>query len=232
MTAKPTIQPFFDEATYTVTYLVCDPETKRAAVIDSVLDFDPKSGRTSTRSAEAVLKSAADQGLTIDWILETHAHADHLSAAVFLKEKTGANVAIGEHIADVQKVFRPVFNAKDVAGDGAPFDRLLTDGEHFTIGDLDVEVMHTPGHTPGLHQLPYRRQCLCRRYAVHAGLRHGAGGFPGRRCAHALPLDQEAAVAAARNDAVDVPRLQAPGPRYVCLEDHRGRRARQECPCA
>ena len=146
--SEPFIRPFFDEATYTVSYLVGDPQTKRAAVIDSVLDFDPKSGRTSTRSAEAILKAAEEDGYAIDWILETHAHADHLSASVFLKEKTGATVAIGEHIADVQKVFRPIFHADDVRGDGTPFDRLLKDGEHFQIGKLDVEVLHTPGHTP------------------------------------------------------------------------------------
>ena len=144
----PIIQSFFDEATFTVTYLVSDPTTRKAAIIDSVLDFDPKSGRTSTRSADAILAAARAQKLDIEWILETHAHADHLSASVHLKTNTGAKVAIGEHIATVQKVFRPVFNAKDITGDGAPFDRLLKDGEHFQIGGLDVEVMHTPGHTP------------------------------------------------------------------------------------
>jgi glyoxylase-like metal-dependent hydrolase (beta-lactamase superfamily II) len=145
---EPNIQPFFDEATFTVTYLVSDPATKKAAIIDSVLDFDPKSGRTSTASADAVLKAAKSKGLSVEWILETHAHADHLSASVHLKAQTGAKVAIGENIAKVQKVFRPIFNAKDVMGDGAPFDLLLKDGEHFSIGSLDVEVIHTPGHTP------------------------------------------------------------------------------------
>ena len=106
---EPRIQSFFDEATFTVTYLVSDPVTGKGAIIDSVLDFDPKSGRTSTRSADAVLAAARDQGLTIEWILETHAHADHLSAAVHLKAKTGAKIAIGEHIVAVQKAFRPIF---------------------------------------------------------------------------------------------------------------------------
>jgi glyoxylase-like metal-dependent hydrolase (beta-lactamase superfamily II) len=145
---EPDIQAFFDEATYTVTYLVADPATKKAAIIDPVLDFDPKSARTSTQSADKVLAAAKDKDLTVEWILETHAHADHLSASVHLKARTGAKVAIGENIAKVQKVFRPVFNAKDVTGDGAPFDRLLKDGEHFSIGTLDVEVLYTPGHTP------------------------------------------------------------------------------------
>jgi glyoxylase-like metal-dependent hydrolase (beta-lactamase superfamily II) len=145
---KPEVQAFFDEATFTVSYLVADPETRRAAIIDSVLDFDPKSARTSTTSADRVLAAAKTRDFTIDWILETHAHADHLSAAPYLKAQTGAKVAIGEHIRDVQRVFRPIFHADDVRGDGRQFDRLFRDGEHFAIGNLDVEVLHTPGHTP------------------------------------------------------------------------------------
>jgi|SRR5690242_712009 len=145
---RPDIQAFFDEATFTVSYLVSDPETREAVVIDPVLDFDPKSGRTSTHSADALLEAARARTLSIRMILETHAHADHLSAAAYLKAKTGAAVAIGENITSVQKVFRPIFHATDIAGDGRPFDRLLRDGEHFTIGKLDVEVLYTPGHTP------------------------------------------------------------------------------------
>ena len=145
---EPKVQAFFDETTFTATYLVSDPATGKAAIIDSVLDFDPKSGRTSTRSADEVLAAAKERGLDIQWILETHAHADHLSASVHLKAKTGATVAIGEQITSVQKVFRPIFNAKDIVGDGSQFDRLFKDGEHFAIGILDVEVIHTPGHTP------------------------------------------------------------------------------------
>lgn len=145
---KPRIQAFFDEATFTVSYLVSDPATNEAAVIDPVLDFDPKSGRTSTRSADVILQAAISQKLAIKMILETHAHADHLSAASYLKQKTGATIAIGENITQVQKVFRPIFHATDLSGDGKPFDRLLRDGEHFKIGELDIEVLYTPGHTP------------------------------------------------------------------------------------
>jgi len=145
---KPEIQAFFDEATFTVSYLVSDPATGEAAVIDPVLDFDPKSGRTSTHSADLLLEAARKQNLTIKTVLETHAHADHLSAASYLKQGTGASIAIGENITKVQKVFRPIFHATDVKGDGKPFDRLLSDGEHFKIGNLDVEVLYTPGHTP------------------------------------------------------------------------------------
>ena len=145
---EPVITAFFDPATYTVSYLVADPSSRRAAIIDSVLDFDPKSGRTATTSAECILAAVKAEDLTVEWILETHAHADHLSASVFLKEKTGAKVAIGEHITAVQKTFAPIFHAEDVRGDGEPFDRLLKDGEKFVLGGLEIEVIHTPGHTP------------------------------------------------------------------------------------
>jgi glyoxylase-like metal-dependent hydrolase (beta-lactamase superfamily II) len=148
MQSAAQIQAFFDEATNTVTYLVSDPATRQAAVIDPVLDYDHRSGKVSTASADQVLTAAAAQALDVAWILETHAHADHLSAAPYLKSRTGALVAIGEHICDVQTIFRPVFNLDDVSGNGAEFDRLLRDGETLSIGDLTVDVLHTPGHTP------------------------------------------------------------------------------------
>jgi glyoxylase-like metal-dependent hydrolase (beta-lactamase superfamily II) len=146
---EPHIEAFFDEPTFTVSYLVSDPATGKAAAIDSVLAFDPKSARTSTAAAERLLQAALKQNLTIDWILETHAHADHLSAAQFLKDRTGAPVATGEHIREVQKAFGPMFDATDVTGDGAPFDRLLTDGEGLPLGSLEIQVLFTPGHTAG-----------------------------------------------------------------------------------
>lgn len=148
MSSQPRIQAFFDDATNTISYLVSDPATGKAAVIDPVLDYDHPSGKASTTSADRILDSARQSGLTIEWILETHAHADHLSAASHLKECTGAPVAIGEHIRDVQAIFRPVFNLDDVSVDGSEFDQLLRDGETFLIGGLTVEVLHTPGHTP------------------------------------------------------------------------------------
>ncbi len=147
MTA-PQVRAFFDEATFTVSYLVWSAATRRGAIIDSVLDFDPKSGRSSTRSAEAILAAAAEETVTIDWLLETHAHADHLSAAQFLKQKTGAQIVIGEGIKAVQKVFKDVFNLGYVTADGRPFDRLVGDGETLPLGDLAINVIHTPGHTP------------------------------------------------------------------------------------
>ena len=144
----PEVHAIFDEKTNTASYLVIDPATDQAAVIDPVLDLDMASGKASTESADRLLDAARDAGAEIAWILETHAHADHLSAAPYLKHKIGAPVGIGEHIRDVQRIFRPVFNLDDVSGDGSEFDRLFADGERFSIGTLDVEVIHTPGHTP------------------------------------------------------------------------------------
>lgn len=144
----PEIRAFFHHPTFTVSYLVWDPATRRAAVIDSALDFDPKSGRTGTASAQAILDAAREQNLQLDWLLETHAHADHLSAAPFLKRATSAPIVIGERIKDVQQVFRDVFNLESIATDGAPFDRLVRDGDKLPLGSLEIEVLHTPGHTP------------------------------------------------------------------------------------
>ena len=142
------IQAFFDEPTHTVSYLVADPATRRAAVIDPVLDYDPGTGEVDTNSVEAILRAAEADGLSIERVLETHAHADHLSGAPFIKRRTGALIGIGEHFRDVQRIFRPVFNATDVKADGGDFDCLFRDGERFRIGGLEVEVLHVPGHTP------------------------------------------------------------------------------------
>jgi glyoxylase-like metal-dependent hydrolase (beta-lactamase superfamily II) len=147
MAGKPIIRAFFDEPTNTVSYLVADPATRDAAVIDPVLDYDEKSGEVDTRSVEAMLSAAAEDGLKILWALETHAHADHLSGAPYVKAKTGAEIGIGEHITDVQRIFRPIFNATDLKTDGSDFDHLFKDGERFAIGALAAEVLYTPGHT-------------------------------------------------------------------------------------
>lgn len=148
MQVAPHIQAFFDETTNTVSYLVSDPATRCAAVIDPVLDFDQRSGKLAAKSVRRILDAAQEQGLSLEWVLETHAHADHLSAAPYVKMHTGAKVAIGEHICKVQQIFRPVFNLDDVSVDGVEFDKLVRDGEVLHIGELAVEVMHTPGHTP------------------------------------------------------------------------------------
>ena len=146
---KPDVKSFFDEATFTATHVVTDPSTGHCAIIDSVLDYDPKSGRTGTASADSVIAHVRSQELTVDWILETHAHADHLTAAPYLKAQVGGRTAIGEHISDVQKIFKAVFNAeKSFHANGEQFDHLFKDGETFRIGDLEAQVLHTPGHTP------------------------------------------------------------------------------------
>ena len=144
----PDITAFFDEATNTVSYLVVDPDTRDAAIMDPVLDYDAASGEVDTASADRMLAAVKARGLRVTLVLETHAHADHLSAAPYIKSKTGAAIGIGEHIRDVQKIFRPVFATDDLKTDGSDFDRLFADGECFAIGSLEVEVIHTPGHTP------------------------------------------------------------------------------------
>lgn len=152
MTPSPTLRPdvvgFFDPATHTVTYLVSDPATGAAALIDPVLDYDPASARTSTGSIDQVLEAVRERGLTLERVLETHAHADHLTGADVIRTRTGAPVGIGEKITRVQKTFGDLFEAADVTPDAVVFDETYADGARFTLGALEVEVMHTPGHTP------------------------------------------------------------------------------------
>ncbi len=144
----PSVTAFFDEATFTVTYVAADPESVHAAIIDPVLDYDPASGRTSTSSADAVAAFVGDNGLTVDWVLETHVHADHLSAAPYLKDKLGGQVAIGRNVAAVQQAFKGVFNIDDLATDGSQFDHLFDDGDEFKVGSIAGSIIGTPGHTP------------------------------------------------------------------------------------
>lgn len=142
-------QAFFDPPTWTVSYVVWDPTTRRAAVIDPVLDFDFKSGHTSTTAADKVLDYLKDEGLTIDWILETHAHADHLSGARYIQQRSGGKIAIGENIRAVQAVFKKLYNLeRDFLPDGSQFDHLFKDGETFMIGNVQATAMLVPGHTP------------------------------------------------------------------------------------
>lgn len=146
---KPVVYSFFDQASFTVSYVVAEPFGSRCVIIDSVLDYDPNSGRTSTQSADQLIDLVRDKDLEVEWILETHAHADHLTGAPYLKQALGGKIGIGEHIVEVQKIFKGVFNAeKTFATDGSQFDHLFSDGEVFQIGELSAQVMHTPGHTP------------------------------------------------------------------------------------
>ncbi len=146
---QPQVHGIFDPATWTVTYVVYEKEGSACAISDSVLDYDPKSGRTRTDSADKVIAFVREKKLNVEWILETHAHADHLTAAPYLKQHLGGKTAIGDHINTVQQVFKGIFNLEpDFSTDGSQFDHLLKDGEHFSIGALSVETMYVPGHTP------------------------------------------------------------------------------------
>jgi glyoxylase-like metal-dependent hydrolase (beta-lactamase superfamily II) len=144
---RPDVQAFFDPATFTASYIVADPATHWAAIIDPVLDFEPKAGKLSTRSADTLLEAIRARGLKLAYVLETHAHADHLSAADYIRHETGAKVVIGARIIEVQKTFIPVFEA-DVSDDGSVFDVLINEGDVLTLGALTIGAMHTPGHTP------------------------------------------------------------------------------------
>lgn len=146
---SPVVKTFFDEPTFTATHVVHDPETKVAAIVDSVMDFDQASGRISFESADAVINYVYSEGLTVDWLLETHAHADHLSAAPYLQSKVGGQIGIGEKIRTVQDVFGKIFNeGTEFARDGSQFDRLFADGDVFTLGGIPAVALHVPGHTP------------------------------------------------------------------------------------
>lgn len=146
---NPDVMPFFDPATNAVSYLVSDPATKAAAIIDPVLDYEPKGAKLGTASADAIIAAAATAGLKLVWVLETHVHADHLSAGDYIRRQTGAEIAIGARITEVQKIFAALFEADDVTPDGSQFDRLLADGAELPLGDLTIRVLATPGHTPG-----------------------------------------------------------------------------------
>lgn len=153
------VEAFFDRDTWTISYLVMDQTTRRCALIDSVLDYDPKSGRTRTESADRLIERVRELDAEVEWILETHVHADHLSAAAYLKQRLGAKVAIGQHITQVQKVFASLFNEGPAfARDGSQFDVLLADGAELAIGGLSARALHTPGHTPA-----------CMTYLVQVG---------------------------------------------------------------
>lgn len=146
---KPDVAAFFDEDTFTVSYVVADPATRRCAVVDSVLDFDPASGRTRKTSADEIIRHIRESGLELEWILETHVHADHLSAAPYIQQQLGGRLGIGFNITVVQETFGRVFNAgTDFARDGRQFDHLFRDNEAFRIGSIDARALHTPGHTP------------------------------------------------------------------------------------
>ncbi len=147
--SRPDVTAFFDQQTNTVSYVVTDPATDHCAIVDSVLDYNPNAGRTSLSSAQQIVDHVKKNQLTVDWLLETHVHADHLSAAPWIQEQVGGKLAIGEHICTVQETFGKVFNAgTEFARDGRQFDHLFKDGEPYKVGSIDAYPIHTPGHTP------------------------------------------------------------------------------------
>ncbi|HTN32804.1 MAG TPA: MBL fold metallo-hydrolase [Marinobacter sp.] len=147
--SNPVVQPFFDEFTNTFSYVIKDPKSQACVILDSVLDFDPASGRTSTDSADEIVDYVREHNLKVEWVLETHVHADHLSAAHYLHDQLGGKTGIGSHIQEAQEFFGEVFNAgSEFARDGSQFDRLFEDGDRFLIGGMECHVLHTPGHTP------------------------------------------------------------------------------------
>jgi Metallo-beta-lactamase superfamily len=230
---RPEVISFFDEPTNTASHVVCDPASRRCAIVDSVLDYDAASGRTATDAADKIIAFVRDQGLEVQWILETHVHADHLSAAPYIKERLGGALGIGENIRVVQDIFGKVFNAgTEFQRDGSQFDHLFIDGERFTIGGLDAVALDTPGSHARLHNLRDRRRRLRRRHAVHAGLWHGPRRLSRRRCAHALSLRPPCPIAPRRDAPVPLPRLQGTRTGRVSVGNDRRRRARTQCPHA
>lgn len=146
---SPEVSSFFDDATNNVSHVVSDPQTGDCAIVDSLLDFDPASGRTDTRSADKIVAHVHERGLKVAWIIESHIHADHISAAPYLKEKLGGKTAVGEHITEVQSIFGKIFNAgASFRVDGSQFDHLFGDGETYRVGNIEARAIHTPGHTP------------------------------------------------------------------------------------
>jgi len=146
-TAKPLVKGFFEERTSSIQYVVADPETKKCAIVDPVLDFDEKSGVTATASADKLLAYVAEQGFEVEWILDTHPHADHFSAAQYLKGRTGAPTAIGEKVVEVQKLWKGIYNWPDFPADGSQWDRLFAEGDTFKVGNISARVLFSPGHT-------------------------------------------------------------------------------------
>ena len=231
-TAKPEVRGFFDEPTNTVSYLVWDPATKSGAVIDPVLNFDHRSGEATVESADAILAEAKRLGVKIEQILETHAHADHLSGAPYIKLKTGARVAIGEHIKDVQKIFRPIFNASDVSGDGSEFDHLFKDGERFKVGTVDAEVIYTPGHTPACVSYKIGDAVFVGDTMFMPDYGTARADFPGGDARDLYRSIQRILALPQRNAPLHVPRLQGARPRSICLGDDGRRGKGPQCSCA
>ncbi len=209
---KADVTPFFDEVTRTTTYVLADPEAGVCAVIDSVLDYDPASGRTSTANADKVIALVKQNALSVAWILETHAHADHLSAAHYLKEQLGGRTGIGAAIPRVQQSFAEIFNCgAEVAADGSQWDRLFEDGDAEPLGELTIEAMHTPGHTPACSCYLIADAVFTGDTILHARLRHRPLRLSGRQRQAARCLGPAYSRPTARGPGVRRPRLRRRG---------------------
>ena len=199
-----TIHTFFDEYSSTFTYVLHQGQGSDCAIIDPVLDYNPNSGRTSTQSAEKVAAYVRVHGLRLQWIIETHAHADHLSASVYLREQLGGQTVIGQSITTVQRTFADIFNLSDLATDGSQFDKLLADGDSITLGSLRIEALHVPGHTPADSAW---RVHMPEGHYLFATRRHSTVRFSWRQRQPALPKPAQAAGLARRYAPVPLSQL-------------------------
>ena len=223
---RPEVTSFFDEPSNTASHVVRSPVSRRCAVIDSVLDYDAASGRTATESADELIAFIRQQGLEVEWILETHVHADHLSAAPYIKKRLGGALGIGENIRVVQDVFGKVFNAgTEFQRDGSQFDHLFIDGELFAIGDLDAVAVHTPGHTPACVTYVIGDAAFVGDTLFMPRLRHRARRLPRWRRAYIVPLSPPHPVAPWRDTTVSLPRLQSARAQRIPLGNYGRSRA-------
>jgi len=221
-TTKPLVKGFFDERTFSVQYVVADPDTKTCAIVDPVLDFNEKSGATATKNADAILSYVNEQGYEVEWILDTHPHGDHFSAAQYLKEKTGAPTAIGEKVVKVQKLWKGIYNWPDLPADGSQWDMLLAEGETLKVGNIPARVLFSPGHTLASITCVIGDAAFVHD-TLHAGFGNRKGRFPWRQRVAALHVDHKDPVAARRDSHLHRPRLSARRPK-AALGVH-GRRA-------
>jgi glyoxylase-like metal-dependent hydrolase (beta-lactamase superfamily II) len=225
---KPVVKGFFDPATWTVSYVVYEKEGSACAIVDSVLDYDPKSGRTSATSADQLIAFVQDKQLQVQWILETHAHADHLSAAHYLRQKLGGKIAIGAAITQVQDVFKRIFNLEPgFRPDGHQFDRLLQDGETIAIGALTAQALSVPGHTPACMAYQVGDAVFVGDTLFMPDVGTARCDFPGGSARTLYQSIRKLLGPAARNTPVHVPRLPAGGPRGAWETTVAAQRAQQ-----
>ena len=221
----PDVKAFFDEPTNTFSYVVSDPTTRRAAVIDSVLDYDAASGRTGHGSANMIVAFVRASGLSVDWLIDTHVHADHLSAAAYLQPELGGTLAIGEHIRTVQNTFGKLFHREpSFRADGSQFDHLFADGERYRVGNIDAVALHTPGHTPACMTHVIGDAAFVGDTLFMPDYGTARCDFPGGD-ARTLYRSIQTIYALPRHPALPVPRLQGAGTRPLRPRNHGGRRA-------